>query len=110
MNGTAINDTRRDDRPILSPRAPLPNVLWRDLVPMNRAEKLWELTLPLPWLVLSLWCYDRGEAWIGLGAIASVYLFLTGLRQSHGAQHYSLGISRRSHDVLLFGLSLVMLA
>ncbi len=86
----------------------LTQVAWRDLVPLSTAEKMWELTLRLPWLGLSLWLYQVG--WWRLGAMASFYFFLTGLRQSHNAQHYSLGLSHRIQDTILFILSGLMLA
>src|SRR5438477_4787794 len=84
------------------------NVEWRDLVAMNPVEKAWELVLGVPWLILSLWCYGNG--WWLAGLVCSFYVFLTGLRQSHNAQHYSLGLPRKAQDALLFGLSLMMLA
>jgi fatty acid desaturase len=80
---------------------------WRDLLHLTRLEKLWELMLPLPWLVGSLAGYHRGH-W-ALGAVCSFYFFLTGLRQSHGAQHYTLGVSRAGQDMVLFALSVLML-
>jgi fatty acid desaturase len=80
---------------------------WRDLLPLTWAEKVWELLLPLPWLAGSLGCYHYGH-W-GWGAVCSFYLFLTGLRQSHGAQHYTLGIPRLPQDLVMYALSLVML-
>ncbi len=83
-------------------------VAWRDLVPLTGWEKLWELTLPLPWLVGSLAAYAAG-GW-GIGAIASFFFFLTGLRLSHNAQHRSLGIGRVAHDLVLLALSLGMAA
>jgi fatty acid desaturase len=83
-------------------------VAWRDLVALTPAEKLWELALGLPWLTGSLWCYSRG--WWCAGLVCSFYLFLTGLRQSHNAQHYSLGLPRRVQDGVLFALSVLMLA
>jgi fatty acid desaturase len=91
----------------------LPNVTlraieWRDLVALTPLEKAWELGLGLPWLILSLWCYGGGWWWAGLAC--SFYVFLTGLRQSHNAQHYSLGLPRRLQDCVLFALSLLMLA
>ena len=85
-----------------------PAVPWRDLLQLTWREKLWELTLPLPWLAASLWCYAHG-LWVW-GAVGSFYLFLTGLRQSHGAQHYSLGTPRWSQDIVLAALSVIMLA
>jgi len=83
-------------------------VQWRDLVRLTPWEKAWELVLPLPWLLLSLWCYGRG--WWPAGLACSFYFFLTGLRQSHNAQHYALGLPRRPQDGVLFTLSLLMLA
>lgn len=81
---------------------------WRDLVTMTPIEKVWELTLSVPWLLLSWWCYQHG--WWFAGLCCSFYLFLTGLRQSHNAQHYSLGLPRVIQDLVLFTLSLLMLA
>jgi hypothetical protein len=79
---------------------------WRDLVPLTRREVFNELAVSAPWLVGSIYCYGRG--WPVAGAGCSFYFFLAGLRQSHGAQHYSLGISRRAHEWVLFSLSLLM--
>jgi fatty acid desaturase len=81
---------------------------WRDLVALTPLEKAWELTLSLPWLLLSWWCYGHG--WILAGLSCSFYFFLTGLRQSHNAQHYALGLPRKVQDGVLFGLSVLMLA
>jgi fatty acid desaturase len=82
-------------------------IQWRDLVPLTPWEKFVEATLPLPWLALSLYLYHSGH-WIA-GAFASFYFFLTGLRQSHGAQHYTLGIRRFWQNLILFVLSVLML-
>jgi fatty acid desaturase len=82
--------------------------LWLDLIPLSRAEKAWELLLPFPWLLLSLWCYGSERPW--LGVFPSFYFFLTGLRQSHQAQHYTLGLPRRAQDWVLWLLSTLMLA
>lgn len=81
---------------------------WRDLLTLSPVEKTWELVLSLPWLAGSLVCYHAG--WSVLGGFCSFYFFLTGLRQSHGAQHYSLGVPRPVQDGILFVLSLLMLA
>jgi len=90
-------------------RAPaLSSVEWRDLVRMTTWEKAWELGLSLPWLMLSLWLYGRGWWW--LAAPASFYFFLTGLRQSHNAQHYAMDLPMRIQDGMLFALSVAMLA
>jgi fatty acid desaturase len=85
----------------------LASIPWRDLVPLSRAERLWELSLSLPWLAASLAAYHFHEPL--LGAPLTFFFFLTGLRQSHNAQHYCLGLSRRAHDLVLFTLSLLML-
>ncbi len=70
-------------------------------------QKIRELTLSAPWLAASLLFYSHGD-WLP-GAFCSFYFFLTGLRQSHGAQHYTLGLGKRSEDLVLFVLSLLML-
>lgn len=84
------------------------SVPWRDLVALTPLEKVWEMTLSLPWLAASLIFYEMG-AW-PLGVAASFFFFLTGLRQSHNAQHYCLGIARVAHDVMLAFLSVLMMA
>src|SRR5579859_1410127 len=83
-------------------------VEWRDLVALTPLEKAWELALGVPWLLGSLWYYGHG--WLLAGLACSFYLFLTGLRQSHNAQHYSLGLPRIIQDGVLFSLSMLMLA
>lgn len=85
----------------------LREVYWRDLLPMSRIEIAHELTICLPWLAASLACYACG--WIIPGAACSFFVFLTGLRLSHGCQHYQLPIARRWQDGVLFALSTVML-
>jgi fatty acid desaturase len=89
-------------------RRPQLDVQWRDLLSLTRWEKAWELCLSAPWLAGSLCAYHFG--YIALGAACSFYFFLTGLRQSHGAQHYSLGLPKRFQDGVLFILSACMLA
>jgi fatty acid desaturase len=84
------------------------DVQWRDLVPLTRFEKAWELCLSAPWLAGSLCAYHFG--YLAFGAAFSFYFFLTGLRQSHGAQHYSLGFPKHFQDGVLFSLSACMLA
>lgn len=81
---------------------------WRDLVPLTPWEKAWELSLGLPWLLSSWWCY--AHRWWGLGLLCSFYMFLTGLRQSHNTQHYALGLPRVIQDSVLFALSVLMFA
>ncbi|MFO0832200.1 MAG: fatty acid desaturase [Phycisphaerales bacterium] len=83
-------------------------VAWRDLVPLRPFERLWECTLSLPWLAGSWWCFQHGWWWLGLPC--SFMFFLTGLRQSHNAQHACLGIGRAGHHAMLTTLSVLMLA
>ena len=82
-------------------------VEWRDLVQLSWWEKGCELALSLPWLGASLFCYQRG--WILAGAMASFFFFLTGLRQSHNAQHYAMGFPRVVQDLVLAVLSVLMI-
>jgi fatty acid desaturase len=79
---------------------------WHDLVRLTRWEQLIEVTLPAPWLALSL-CLYATHFW-PLAVVCSFYFFLTGLRLSHNAQHGSLGVSRLGHDIILATLSILM--
>jgi len=92
----------------------LGGVEWRDLVPMSRWEVVRELTLSVPWLAFSIGCYHlaihRHGAWLAAGLVGAFYVFLTGLRQVHGAHHYSLGVSRRAQDWLMWALSVAMMS
>ena len=83
-------------------------IAWKDLVALRWWEKGWELTLSLPWLVGSWFCYARG--WHVMGLAAAFFFFLTGLRQSHNAQHYAIGIGKRGQDIVLWVLSVLMMA
>lgn len=83
-------------------------VRWHDLRQLTRRQKVHELTLSLPWLVLALMMLQLG--WIPVGLLAAFFFFLAGLRQAHGAQHYTLGVSRRAQDAVLFALSVLMLS
>ena len=82
-------------------------IQWRDLLNLTWRDKIWELTLPVPWLLSSLALYYWQFYW--LGAVCSFYFFLAGLRESHGAQHYSIGVAKVSQDIVLFTLSILML-
>jgi fatty acid desaturase len=86
----------------------LRSIEWHDLRKLTRRQKLNELTLSLPWLVASILLFQLG--WIVPGMAAAFFFFLTGLRQAHGAQHYSIGIDRRYQDWLLSALSVLMLS
>lgn len=86
----------------------LKTVQWRDLVEISVFKRLYEATLPVPWLVFSCGSYAFGAPVVG--AIGSFFFFLTGLRLSHNCQHYALGGGRRWQDLMLFVLSPAMLA
>ncbi len=88
--------------------SPIATIEWHDLLTLTPLERAWELLLSLPWLILSLICYANGWWWLGLPC--SFYFFLTGLRQSHNAQHYTMGLPRMVQDVVLFALSVLMLS
>jgi len=83
-------------------------VEWHDLATLTPAQKAWELLISVPWLVLSVVLFQVG--WFPLALSASFIFFLAGLRQAHGAQHYSLGLPRLVQDCLLAVLSVVMLS
>lgn len=86
---------------------------WRDLVQVSRWQAFKEVTLSMPWITASLVFFaliQFGGSWLWLipALISSFYLFLTGLRQTHNAYHYAIGVSRRGCDLLMFWLSIVM--
>ena len=89
---------RRDPR--------LRDIRWKDLRSLTSGQKLYELFLSAPWLLLTLLLFHSG--WILPGLIPAFFFFLAGLRQCHGAQHYSLGWGRRVQDILLSVLSVLM--
>lgn len=74
--------------------ARLRQLQWRDLTTLTLKQKLTEVMISVPWLILSIAFFDR--QWLALGAISAFMFFLTGLRQAHGAQYCTLGIPRRA--------------
>ena len=68
------------------------SIEWKDLKRLSRAKVLHELIISLPWLLGSLAFYYY-EFYI-LGFACAFMFFLTGLRQTHNAHHYALGIPR----------------
>jgi fatty acid desaturase len=89
-----------------TPQAAWRTVRWRDLVDLTWVQRMHELTVCVPWLVVSLAFYQYG--WIIPGMAGSFLFFLTGLRLSHNAQHRALGIGRFGHDLVLLVLSVLM--
>jgi fatty acid desaturase len=82
-------------------------IAWRDLTPLTRVEIIRELLLPLPWLAASWLAAAAG--WYAVALPCSFLFFLTGLRQVHGAFHYSLGLSRPASELVMTALSGLML-
>lgn len=82
-------------------------VAWRDLVAYQRYEVWLELSLPLPWLLLAWW--SAAQTLYPITAIAGFYFFLTGLRVTHNAFHYALGLPRFLTDCVMLVLSVLML-
>lgn len=82
-------------------------IRWRDLRSLTGREVVRELVLPLPWLAASL--VAARYHWHVLALPCSFMFFLTGLRQVHGAFHYSIGIPRRATELVMLMLSALML-
>jgi fatty acid desaturase len=80
---------------------------WQDLVAYKPWETAKELSLPLPWFILETWASSNQLYFLAL--LASVYFFLTCLRVSHNAFHYSIGLSRSATDVVMLLLSVFMM-
>ena len=85
----------------------LNSIEWHDLVHLNRKEKFIELTISLPWLFISLFFAYYELYYLALPC--SFMFFLTALRQSHNAYHYSLGISKKATSCVLLMNSILML-
>ena len=83
------------------------SIAWRDLTHLTWPEVARELSLPAPWLALSLALAARGSYVPAMAA--SFVFFLTGLRQVHNAFHLTLGVSRRASQAVMFVLSVLML-
>ena len=66
-----------------------------------------EPLLPAAWIAASLLVVANGHYVLALGL--SFVFFLTGLRLIHNAFHSALGLSRRTTDVVLWIMSLLML-
>ncbi len=90
-----------------NPRFDYRCVVWKDLVKHQRFETTRELCLPLPWLVAAFYCGAQG--WTVAMSICVIYIFMLGLRVAHNAFHGALGLSRRSDQVVMFVISLMML-
>ena len=90
-----------------APERPPQNIPWHDLTPLSRLDIVRELTLPLPWLLLS-WALYASALW-PFGAIGSFMFFLCALRLNHEAIHSNLALPRRADNVVMHVLSALML-
>lgn len=89
-------------------------VKWRDLVKVRPVEVWLELAISVPWLAGAL-AFDhlavtRHWGFFAGSLVCSFYLFLTGLRQTHNAHHYALGLSKRATEWAMFALSVLMMS
>jgi fatty acid desaturase len=83
------------------------SVAWRDLMHLSRREVVTEVVLSLPWLAASFALASMHWYIPALGF--SFIFFLTGLRQTHNAYHYAMGLSRQATEWVIFALSVLML-
>ncbi|MEM7061181.1 MAG: fatty acid desaturase [Pseudomonadota bacterium] len=81
-------------------------VSWHDLTDISRWDRIREIMLPLPWLVLSLGLY-ASPVWY-LGAPASFMFYLCALRLNHEAIHSNLGLKRRGDRLVFHMLNFLM--
>ena len=83
-----------------------------DLLKLSLLQICIEILLSLPWLVAEIAMIGavRDNAlWYIPAAACAFFFFLTGLRQVHQGYHLALGLSRRTTDVFLFIMSVLML-
>lgn len=84
----------------------LRQVVWQDLVKLSPVQRLTELTVALPWLILSL--IAAYYEWYLLALPLSFIFFLASLRQVHNGFHQALGISKQATDWVIWLNSLLM--
>ncbi len=83
-----------------------PALVWRDLRALSPVQVAAEITLPIPWLISAL-VFGAFGLWY-LTVIATFAMFMTGLRVTHNAFHNTVGLSQKSDDWLMFGLSVLL--
>jgi fatty acid desaturase len=87
-------------------------VEWKDLLSLSPARIVYEVTLPIPYLLFSLFLshlgFTRSWLWFPAAVAASFFVFLTALRLVHNAFHYALGLPRWATELVMF-LSTVLL-
>jgi fatty acid desaturase len=92
----------------------LPLVEWKDLLRLPRPRILYEATLPVPYLFLSLYLanlgFTRHWLWLVVAIGASFFVFLTALRVVHNAYHYALGLPRWLTELWMFLHTVLLLS
>ena len=83
------------------------SIAWKDLRRLTGWQVIQELLLPVPWLAGSI--AAAAHDWYVLALPCSFMFFLTGLRQVHGAFHYSIGLTKRGAELVMGALSVLML-
>ncbi|MGB0521555.1 MAG: fatty acid desaturase family protein [Flammeovirgaceae bacterium] len=81
-------------------------VQWHDLVKLSPIQRFIELTVSLPWLILSL--LAAYFEWYVIALPSSFIFFLAGLRQVHNGFHGALGVSKQSTNWILWLNSILM--
>lgn len=82
-------------------------VAWQDLCHLSRKQVLYNLILPLPFLLAS-WFFAAKSWWL-LALMASFLFFTAALRQAHDAYHRTLGVNKAANELVLLLLSITML-
>lgn len=88
-------------------REHLKSIEWKDLLHLSRFEVVHELCISLPWLIAS-WVAASYQQYLPACGFSFMF-FLTGLRQTHNAYHYVVGINKTATEWLMFVLSILML-
>ena len=83
----------------------LKQIHWQDLCHLTLGQKLYNILLPYPFLLLS-W-YAINQSWYILAIICSYFFVVTAYRQGHDLFHHALGVNKHISTVLLFIISLL---
>lgn len=78
-------------------------VIWQDLRHLTLVQKVYNVVLPYPFLVLSWYCVSL--SYYGLAVLCSYLFFAGAFRQGHDIYHHSLGVSGWITTFLLYLLS-----
>ncbi len=84
------------------------SVDWHDLLTLSRWEIVKEIFFWSPWLLLSLVLAHAGYWFIALPF--SFIFFLCGLRVTHNAYHYAMGLPKLATELVMYTLSVLMLS